>query len=40
MYDNRPEETKYIYTDNDATGQPLDGNHLKSVTSPPARRPQ
>jgi hypothetical protein len=32
MYDNRPNETKYIYTDNDAQGQQLNGNGLYSVT--------
>ena len=32
MYDNRPEETKYIYTDDDHAGQPLNGNNLYSIT--------
>ncbi len=32
MYDNRPEETKYIYTDNDSQGQQLDGHNLYAVT--------
>jgi hypothetical protein len=32
MYDNRPEETKYIYSDNDNAGDPLDGNNLYAVT--------
>jgi hypothetical protein len=32
MYDNRPEETKYIYTDNDINGDPLDGNNLYTLT--------
>ena len=32
IYENRPEETKYIYTDNDSNGQQLDGHNLYSVT--------
>jgi len=32
MFDNLPQETKYIYTDNDANGQPLDGADLYSLT--------
>src|SRR5450432_1427178 len=32
MYDNRPEETKYIYRDNDSQGQQLDGHNLNTVT--------
>jgi hypothetical protein len=32
MYDNRPEETKYIYTDDDSQGQQLDGHNLYSIT--------
>jgi hypothetical protein len=32
MYDNRPEETKYIYTDDDSQGQQLDGQHTYAVT--------
>jgi hypothetical protein len=32
MYDNRPNETKYIYTDNDSQGQQLIGRSLYSVT--------
>jgi hypothetical protein len=32
MYDNRPEETKYIYTDNDTSGQPMDGGKLYAIT--------
>src|SRR5262249_43283493 len=31
MYDNRPEETKYIYTDNDITGDSLVGNNLYTI---------
>ena len=42
MYDNRPEETKYIYRDNDSQGQQLDGGNLYTVTfakgeTPPVR---
>jgi len=32
MYDNLPEETKYIYTDYDSRGQQLDGHNLYAVT--------
>jgi hypothetical protein len=32
MYDNRPNETKYIYTDNDSQGQQMNGKNLYSVT--------
>jgi hypothetical protein len=32
MYDNRPEETKYIYTDNDAQVKQLDGQHSHAIT--------
>ena len=32
MYDNRPDETKYIYTDNDDAGQPLNGDNLYAIT--------
>jgi hypothetical protein len=32
MYDNAPEETRYIYTDFDSSGQRLDGNHRYTVT--------
>jgi hypothetical protein len=32
MYDNRPEETKYIYTDNDTDGQPMDGDNQYAIT--------
>lgn len=32
MYDNAPEETRYIYTDFDSTGQRLDGSNRYSVT--------
>jgi hypothetical protein len=32
MFDNRPEETKYIYTDNDSEGRPLDGRNAYTIT--------
>jgi hypothetical protein len=32
MYENRPEETKYIYTDDDSQGQQLNGQNTYSVT--------
>jgi hypothetical protein len=32
MYDNRPEETKYIYTDNDNQGAQLDGQNAYAIT--------
>jgi hypothetical protein len=32
MYENRPEETKYIYTDNDTAGRPMDGGKLYAIT--------
>ena len=32
MYDNAPEETRYIYTDFDSGGQPLNGAHAYTVT--------
>jgi len=32
MYDNAPEETRYIYTDFDSTGERLNGAHAYTVT--------
>jgi hypothetical protein len=32
MYDNRPEETKYIYTDNDGGGKQLNGQRSYAIT--------
>jgi hypothetical protein len=32
IYDNRPEETKYIYTDDDSQGQQLNGRNLYTIT--------
>jgi hypothetical protein len=31
MYENRPEETKYINIDNDTAGQPMDGRKLYAI---------
>lgn len=32
MFDNRPSETQYFYTDNDGNGKPLTGDNLYSIT--------
>jgi len=32
MFDNKPEETQYFYTDNDSTGAPLDGKGSYEIT--------
>ena len=32
MYDNRPEETKYIYTDDDSQGKQLNGQNTYTIT--------
>ncbi len=32
IYENRPTETKYLFTDNDGTGQPLNGANSYSIT--------
>ena len=32
MFDNRPNETQYFYTDNDGNGQQLTGDNLYSIT--------
>jgi hypothetical protein len=32
MFDNRPEETKYIYRDDDSQGQQLDGHNSYTIT--------
>jgi hypothetical protein len=39
IYDNRPEETKYIYTDDDSQGQQLDGQNLYAITFPKEQTP-
>ena len=35
IYENRPEETKYIYTDNDSSGQQLDGQNTYTPSLSP-----
>jgi hypothetical protein len=32
MYDNRPQETKYVYTDDDSAGRQLTGQHSYAIT--------
>jgi len=32
MYDHRPNETKYIYTDDDSEGTPLNGKIIYAIT--------
>jgi hypothetical protein len=39
MYDNRPTETKYIYTDDDSQGKQLNGQNLYSITFPKGQVP-
>ena len=39
MYDNRPEETKYIYRDDDSQGKQLDGRNLYTITFPKGQTP-
>ncbi|MBY8855429.1 DUF1254 domain-containing protein [Nocardia sp. CA2R105] len=39
MFENRPGETQYFYTDNDATGTPLNGEHSYTVTFPAGQKP-
>ena len=39
MFDNRPAETQYFYTDNDFEGHQLEGQHLFSVTFPEGQLP-
>jgi hypothetical protein len=39
MYDNKPNETKYIYRDFDSKGQQLDGNNNYTVTFPKGQEP-
>ena len=38
IYENRPRETKYIYTDNDNQGQQLDGHNTYTITFPRGKR--
>ncbi|WP_380874796.1 hypothetical protein ACFB49_01390 [Sphingomonas sp. DBB INV C78] len=39
MFDNKPEETQYFYTDEDADGAPLDGSGSYEVTFPAGQEP-
>ena len=39
MYENAPQETKYIFTDTDAQGDQLDGTLLYSITFPKGQVP-
>jgi len=39
MFDNRPNETQYYYTDRDAEGAQLNSAHTYSVTFPPGQTP-
>ena len=39
MFDTRPEETKYIYTDNDGQGKQLNGQNSYSITFPKGQLP-
>jgi hypothetical protein len=39
MYENRPKETKYLYTDFDTAGQPLHGKNSYAVTFPKGQTP-
>ncbi len=39
MFDNRPIETQYFYTDNDSAGAPLHGNRSYRVTFPAGQEP-
>jgi hypothetical protein len=39
MFDNRPNETQYFYTDTDSSGAPLDGSKAYAVTFPAGQEP-
>jgi hypothetical protein len=39
MFDNKPDETQYFYTDVDLTGAPLDGKRQYSITFPAGQEP-
>jgi len=39
MFDNRPSETQYFYTDGDSQGVQLEGKHLYAVTFPDGELP-
>jgi hypothetical protein len=39
MFDNKPDETQYFYTDNDSSGVPLTGQRSYTVTFAPGEEP-
>jgi hypothetical protein len=39
MFDNRPNETQYFYTDNDASGAPLNGSKTYAITFAAGQEP-
>ena len=39
MFDNKPTETQYIYTDNDSAGASLDGRNSYAITFAPGQDP-
>jgi len=39
MYENSPEETKYVFTDDDSTGAPLHGGNTYAITFAPGQLP-
>jgi hypothetical protein len=39
MYDNRPTETRYFYTDDDIDGEQLNGENLYTITFPKGELP-
>jgi len=39
IFDNRPSETQYFYTDNDASGEALDGSNTYRITFPKGQQP-
>ncbi len=39
MFDNKPNETQYFYTDNDSSGNQLNGNSNYSITFPAGQEP-
>jgi hypothetical protein len=39
MFDNRPNETQYFYTDYDGAGAPLDGSKTYAITFPAGQEP-
>jgi len=39
MFDNKPNETQYFYSDDDSTGKPLDGANGYEITFPKGQEP-